>query len=80
MDADDRRPPYFHIVAPDFQALAPIAVIASDARPADIAEALEWAREHRESLALKWPNSTNEYDSCRKPCRASPPLRRATSF
>lgn len=43
MYADDRRPPHFHIVGPDFQALAPISeltVIAGDARPAEIAEAL----------------------------------------
>jgi Domain of unknown function (DUF4160) len=57
MYADDHRPPHFHIVAPDFQALVRIsdlAVIAGDARPGDIAEALAWAREHREMLALKW--------------------------
>ncbi len=57
MYADDHRPPHFHIVAPDFQALVRISdltVIAGDARPGDIAEALEWAREHREMLALKW--------------------------
>jgi hypothetical protein len=57
MYADDHRPPHFHIVAPDFQALVRISdltVIAGDARPGDIAEALAWAREHREMLALKW--------------------------
>jgi len=57
MYADDHRPPHFHIVAPDFQALVRIAdltVLAGDARPGDIAEALEWAREHQELLALKW--------------------------
>lgn len=55
--ADDHRPPHFHIVAPDFQALVRISdlvVIAGEARAADLAEALAWARAHRETLALKW--------------------------
>jgi hypothetical protein len=55
--ADDHRPPHFHIVSPDFQVLVRIsdlAVIAGEARAADIAEALFWAREHREFLASKW--------------------------
>lgn len=55
--ADDHRPPHFHIVAPDFQVLVGISdltVIAGEARPAQIAEALAWAREHREMLALEW--------------------------
>jgi hypothetical protein len=49
--------PHFHIVAPDFQALVRIsdlAVIAGEARARDLAEALAWARTHREFLALKW--------------------------
>ena len=57
MYADDHRPPHFHIVAPDFRVLVPISdltVIAGDARPAQIAEVIAWARDHRESLALKW--------------------------
>ncbi|HEY8163207.1 MAG TPA: DUF4160 domain-containing protein [Methylocystis sp.] len=57
MYADDHRPPHFHIVAPDFQALVRISdltVIAGDAHASDIAEALAWAREHQEMLALKW--------------------------
>jgi hypothetical protein len=29
-------------------------VIAGEARPAQIAEVLAWARDHRENLALKW--------------------------
>ena len=56
MYADDHRPPHFHIVAPDFQVLVRIsdlAVISGEARPAQIAEAIAWARDHRESLALK---------------------------
>ena len=55
--ADDHRPPHFHIVAPDFQVLVRIsdlAVIAGEARATEIAEALAWARTHRERLALKW--------------------------
>ena len=57
MYADDHRPPHFHIVAPDFQALVRIsdlAVIAGEARARDIAEAIAWAREHQEMLTLKW--------------------------
>ena len=57
MYADDHHPPHFHIVAPDFQVLVRISdlsVIAGEARAADIAEAITWAREHREWLALKW--------------------------
>ena len=57
MYADDHRPPHFHIVAPDFQVLVRIsdlAVIAGEARASDIAEAMAWARDHREMLALKW--------------------------
>jgi hypothetical protein len=44
-------------VAPDFQVLVRIsdlAVIEGEARPAQIAEVIAWARAHRESLALKW--------------------------
>ena len=58
MDADDHRPPHFHIVSSDFQVLVRISdlrLIAGKARPAQIAEAIAWAaREKRESLALKW--------------------------
>ncbi|WP_246731363.1 DUF4160 domain-containing protein [Methylocapsa sp. S129] len=57
MYADDHRPPHFHIVAPDFQALVRIsdlAVIAGEARPTEIAEALAWAQVNREMLVLKW--------------------------
>jgi hypothetical protein len=57
MYADDHRPPHFHIVGPEFQALVRISdltVIAGEARPAEIAEALAWAQTHREMLALKW--------------------------
>ena len=57
MYADDHRPPHFHIVGPDFQVLVRIsdlAVIAGDARPAQIAEVIAWARAHLESLALEW--------------------------
>ena len=57
MYADDHHPPHFHIVAPDFQVLVRISdfvVIAGDARPTQIAEALAWAREHQDMLARKW--------------------------
>jgi hypothetical protein len=57
MYADDHRPPHFDIVAADFQVLVRISdltVVAGEAHPAQIAEAIAWARAHRESLALKW--------------------------
>jgi Domain of unknown function (DUF4160) len=57
MYADDHRPPHFHVVGPDFGVLVRISdleVIAGGARPAQIAEAIAWARNHRECLALKW--------------------------
>ena len=57
MYADDHRPPHFHIVGPDFQALVRISdltVIAGEAPALDIAEAMAWARDQREMLALKW--------------------------
>ena len=55
--ADDHRPPHFHIVGPDFQVLVRISdltVMAGEARPNQIAEAIAWARAYREMLALKW--------------------------
>lgn len=57
MYADDHRPPHFHIVGPDFQVLVRVSdlmVIAGEARPAQIADAMTWAAAHREMLALKW--------------------------
>jgi hypothetical protein len=57
MYADDHHPPHFHIVAPEFQVLVRISdltVIAGEALPAQIAQALAWAQTHREMLALKW--------------------------
>jgi len=57
MYADDHHPPHFHIVAPDFQVLVRISdftVIAGEARPAQIADALAWARDHQDMLARKW--------------------------
>jgi len=62
MYADDHRPPHFHIVGPDFQVLVRISdmtVIAGEARVNQIAEAMAWARAHREALTLKW-NELNE--------------------
>jgi Domain of unknown function (DUF4160) len=64
MYADDHHPPHFHITAPDFQVLVRISdlsVIAGEARPSEIAEALAWAQDHQEMLALKWAE-LNERD------------------
>jgi len=55
--AADHRPPHFHVVGPDFQALVRISdlpMIVGKARPAQIAEAMAWAETHQETLALKW--------------------------
>jgi hypothetical protein len=57
MYADDHHPPHFHVVSPDFQALVRIsdlAVIAGDALPSEIAEALAWAEANQALLKLKW--------------------------
>ena len=57
MYADDHNPPHFHIVGTDFQALVRIAdlgILAGDARPGQMAEALGWAREHRDQLMRAW--------------------------
>lgn len=57
MYADDHRPPHFHVVGPDFQVLVQISdlrVIRGTARPAQIAEAIGWARDNAGSLASKW--------------------------
>ena len=57
MYADDHRPPHFPLVGSDFQVLVRIsdlALIAGEARPAQVAEALAWAGEHRGALALRW--------------------------
>jgi len=57
MYADDHSPPHFHIVARDFHVLVRISeleVIAGQARPARIAEALVWARSNREMLSRMW--------------------------
>jgi hypothetical protein len=34
--------------------ISDLTVLAGEARPAQIAEVIAWAREHREILALKW--------------------------
>jgi hypothetical protein len=57
MYAEDHRPPHFHIVGPDFQVVVRIAdltITAGAARRGQIAQAMQWATQHREMLALKW--------------------------
>ncbi|MGH7024612.1 MAG: DUF4160 domain-containing protein [Caulobacteraceae bacterium] len=57
MYADDHRPPHFHIVGPDIQVLVRISdlsIIAGEARPSEIAEALAWAEKNGDALSLKW--------------------------
>jgi hypothetical protein len=56
--AEDHRPPHFHIVAADLQVparISDLAVIAGEARPAQIAEVIALdAGASRESRTLKW--------------------------
>lgn len=62
MYADDHHPPHFHIVGADFQVLVRISdltIIAGRARKAQIAEAMSWAENNREFLALKWVESND---------------------
>ena len=57
MYADDRRPPHFHVVGPDFAVMVDISafeIISGDARLKDIAEALAWARKNRATLERLW--------------------------
>jgi hypothetical protein len=44
--------PYRRAGVPGFG--ADFSVIAGEARPAQIAEALAWAKSHQEGLALRW--------------------------
>ena len=64
MYADDHRPPHFHIVGPSFQVLVRIdglTVIAGEARPAQLAEAILWAKSNQTALTTKW-QELNERD------------------
>jgi hypothetical protein len=57
MYADDHHPPHFHIVGVDFQVMVRIAdltIIKGAAKKAQLAEAMQWAKDNRELLALKW--------------------------
>ncbi|WP_245291623.1 DUF4160 domain-containing protein [Methylosinus sp. R-45379] len=57
MYADDHSPPHFHIVSTTFEvliALDGLEVIAGRAKPAQIAEALEWAQRNGDALAIEW--------------------------
>ena len=57
MYADDHAPPHVHIEAPDFDVLvrlSDLAVIAGQARPAQLAEALDWVRRERLTLTVRW--------------------------
>jgi hypothetical protein len=57
MYADDRRPPHFLIVGANFQVqvqISNLSIFAGKARAILIAEALIWAEEHQDELALKW--------------------------
>lgn len=57
MYADDHRPPHFHIVGAEFEVLVRIAdlmVIAGEARPSQIADAMAWAEAHKALLTAKW--------------------------
>jgi hypothetical protein len=53
--------------------ISDLTVIAGEARPAQIAEVIAWARAHRESFALKWAelNERGEEDFAAYPRRSS---------
>jgi hypothetical protein len=55
--ADDHNPPHFHIVGISFQVMVSITelrITAGSATQKQIADAMAWARENKELLALKW--------------------------
>jgi hypothetical protein len=57
MYADDHHPPHFHIVGVDFHVLVRISdltIMAGHARKTQIVEAMAWAKDNRQMLALKW--------------------------
>ena len=61
INADDHNPPHFHILGPGFQVSVDIATMeisAGEARPRDIREAMNWARENRDFLMSEWVRIT----------------------
>ena len=54
--ADDHSPPHFHIVGADFQVIVRISDLSviKGEETSQIAEAMKWANNNREFLALKW--------------------------
>ena len=61
INADDHNPPHFHILGPGFQVSVDIATMeisAGKARPRDIREAMNWARENRDFLMSEWVRIT----------------------
>ncbi|MEO5352173.1 MAG: DUF4160 domain-containing protein [Magnetococcus sp. XQGC-1] len=55
--ADDHNPPHFHVVSPESDAIVRIkdmTVIGGDGGDAHVKMAVEWAKRHREAIALAW--------------------------
>ncbi|WP_368854806.1 DUF4160 domain-containing protein [Methylosinus sp. Ce-a6] len=77
MYADDHRPPHFHIVSTTFEvliALDGLEVIAGRAKPAQIAEALEWAQRNGDKTRSRMGAAQRTGLKCRgRFCRASWP-------
>lgn len=57
MDHGDHGVPHFHLVSPDFKvsvAIESLKVLAGSARPRELREASDWARQNRRLLLAKW--------------------------
>src|SRR5277367_1618752 len=60
-----RRPPHFHIVAPDFQVtvrISDLTVLAGDATLSQLAEALAWAKTPSAMACPEMSGATNGVD------------------
>jgi Domain of unknown function (DUF4160) len=53
----DHGVPHFHLISPDFKvsvAIESLDVLAGSARPRELREAMEWARQNRRLLLARW--------------------------
>jgi Domain of unknown function (DUF4160) len=60
---DDHPPPHFHAIAGDKAAVFLIETLrlwAGEIDRRDVAEALEWAKDHREELYARWREYSEE--------------------
>ncbi len=55
--ADNHHPPHFHIVSSDFEVvvrISDLSIVAGTVRASEISDVIDWARENKELLNLKW--------------------------